>query len=58
VISAIAYVYRRLGKWQMALEQFYRAAALDPQDVSVIRAAGDTAIAMRRYSEALKQFDC
>jgi TolB-like protein/Tfp pilus assembly protein PilF len=57
VISAIAFVYRRLGKWQMALEQFYRAAALDPQDASVIRGAGDTAIAMRRYPEALKQFD-
>jgi TolB-like protein/Tfp pilus assembly protein PilF len=57
VISAIAFVYRRLGKWQMALEQFYRAAVLDPQDASVIRGAGDTAIAMRRYPEALKQFD-
>src|SRR5438034_84820 len=53
----IGSVYRRLGKWQMALDEFYRAAALDPRDPSVIDEAGTTAAGMRRYSEALRLFD-
>jgi TolB-like protein/Tfp pilus assembly protein PilF len=57
VTIAIGSVYRRLDKWQMALDEFYRAAALDPRDPSVIDEAGTTAAGMRRYSEALRLFD-
>ena len=57
VSIAIGSVYRRLGKWQMALDQFYRAAALDPRDPSVIDEAGTTAAGMWRCSEALRLFD-
>jgi serine/threonine-protein kinase len=41
----------------MALDEFYRAAALDPRDPSVIDEAGTTAAALRNYSEALRLFD-
>jgi len=57
VIIAIALVNRRLGKWQIALDQLSRGAALDPQNTAVMEEVGTIASAMRRYSEALKQFD-
>src|SRR5262249_3927691 len=47
VIIAIASVNRRLGKLQIALDEFYRAAALDPRDASVMEEVATTAAAMR-----------
>jgi TolB-like protein/Flp pilus assembly protein TadD len=56
-LQAIAAVQRRLGHWDAALQDFERAAALDPRNNEVL---GNTAYAYaicRRYPEAVRAMD-
>ena len=57
VLTAIAFVHRRLGKMEQALNELKRAAALSPRDNLLAREVGSTLVYMRRYSEAIPQYD-
>ncbi len=57
VIGAMAYIHRRQGHWKQALAEFSRAAAIDPRNPRWHDDSGSTLMALRRYSEAMRQFD-
>ncbi len=50
--AAEGFVLRRLGRWDDAVGNFARAAALEPLDSDPDREWGLTAIAMRRFEQA------
>ena len=52
LISAIAYVERRQGRWQESVDQMERWRQLDPGSARVYYSLGETLQAMRRYDEA------
>ena len=52
VLEGIAFIHRRLGKVQEAIEALQQAAVLDPQDSTVTREIGNAFLLLRRYSEA------
>jgi TolB-like protein/Tfp pilus assembly protein PilF len=43
---------RRQGRWEDAVRDFHRATELDPRNVVILVAAGETFTALRRYAEA------
>jgi TolB-like protein/Tfp pilus assembly protein PilF len=57
VLTAIAFVHRRLGKMEQGLDELRRAAALSPRDNLLAREVGSTLTYLRRYAEAIPQFD-
>ena len=57
VLTAIAFVHRRQGKMEQALDELQRAAALNPRDNLLAREVGSTLVYMRRYAEAVPQYD-
>lgn len=57
VIGAIAYIHRRQGKWQEALEGLRQAAALDPRNSRWPNETAITLTALRRYAKAEQQFN-
>ena len=54
--AAEGYVLRRLGRWDEALASFARAEALDPVLSNSAREGGLTALCVRRYDQAERQF--
>jgi TolB-like protein/Flp pilus assembly protein TadD len=52
VTFAIAAVHRRRGEWEAAVEQFSRAASLDPRDAALRSDGAYAFAAARRYAEA------
>src|SRR5262249_26522441 len=57
VLQAIAFVHRRLGKMEQALDELQRSAALSPRDNLLVREVGATFVYMRRYAEANPFYD-
>ncbi|MGH8274798.1 MAG: winged helix-turn-helix domain-containing tetratricopeptide repeat protein, partial [Gammaproteobacteria bacterium] len=57
VIGAMAYIHRRQGKWQQSLAGLAQAARLDPRNPRWPNENGLTLMALRRYGEAIQQFD-
>ncbi len=57
VIGAIAFIHRRQGKWDAALEGLRRAAALNPRNSRWPNETAITLSALRRYAQAEQQFD-
>jgi len=57
VLTAIAFVHRRLGKMEQALDELKQAAALNPRDNLLPREVGSTFVYLRRYAEANSAYD-
>ena len=57
VLSAMAFVQRRQGKWAEALANLRKAIELDPRSQTLAFEAGLTCHLTRRYSEAERHFD-
>ena len=57
VLTAIAFVHRRQGKIEQALDELKQSAALSPRDNLLAREVGSTLVYMRRYAEAISQYD-
>ncbi len=57
VLTAIAFVHRRQGKMEQALDELQRSAALSPRDNVLPREVGATLVYMRRYAEANPAYD-
>jgi TolB-like protein/Tfp pilus assembly protein PilF len=57
VLTAIAFVHRRQGKMEQALDELQRSAALSPRDNLLAREVGSTLVYMRRYAEANSAYD-
>ncbi len=55
--SGLAFVRRRQGRWEEALDHLRTAAALDPQSCSVANEVGLTLTLLRRYREAAQELD-
>ncbi|MEP7325648.1 MAG: protein kinase, partial [Gemmatimonadota bacterium] len=54
VVAAIAFIERRLSRWDDAVRDLESAIALDPRNLSNIGTMGETFCLMRRYPEADK----
>ena len=52
VLTAIAFVHRRLGKMEETISELKQSAALNPRDNLLPREIGSTFVYMRRYAEA------
>ena len=52
-----AAIFRRQGRWEEALREFGRAAALDPRNFSAIAETAHTEEAMGRYREATHRYE-
>ncbi|HEX5313800.1 MAG TPA: winged helix-turn-helix domain-containing protein [Gammaproteobacteria bacterium] len=57
VTGAIAFIHRRQGKWDEALDGLAKAAAFDPRNPSWFTEMGNILMALRRYPEAVEKFD-
>jgi TolB-like protein len=57
VATAIASIHRRRGEWEAAIEEFSRAAALDPRSPARLDDVAYGLAAFRRYREALESVD-
>jgi TolB-like protein/Tfp pilus assembly protein PilF len=57
VLTAMAFVNRRQGKMEQALNELQRSAALSPRDNELAREVGSTLVYMRRYAEANSAYD-
>jgi serine/threonine-protein kinase len=56
-IEAIAYIQRRLGKWEESLESLKRAAELDPRSIRKVIEMQLGSLALRRYDLAREYFE-
>jgi TolB-like protein/Flp pilus assembly protein TadD len=52
ITAAIAYIDRRLGRWDDAIATLQRATAQDPQSAEIVLSLGETLNFTRRYPEA------
>jgi TolB-like protein/Tfp pilus assembly protein PilF len=57
VLTAIAFIHRRLGKMEQALDELKQSAALNPRDNLLPREIGSTFVYARRYAEAIPFYD-
>src|SRR2546430_16656903 len=57
VLTATAFVHRRQGKMEQALDELERSAALSPRDNLLAREVGSTFVYMRRYAESNPAYD-
>jgi TolB-like protein len=57
VIEAIAFIQRRLGHWEEAIDRFRRAIELDPRNTNIYDILAVTYLALRRFPEALATLD-
>jgi TolB-like protein/Tfp pilus assembly protein PilF len=57
VLTATAFVHRRLGKMEQALDELKQSAALNPRDNLLPREIGSTFVYMRRYAEGNPFYD-
>ncbi len=55
-ISAIAFIHRRQGRWDEAVEGLQRALELDRRSYALNLALGETYLRMRRFEEADRMF--
>jgi TolB-like protein/Flp pilus assembly protein TadD len=55
--ESLAYVNRRMGRWDDAVDNFARAAELDPRNLGLIFQQGATLRGLRRYEDADRRFD-
>jgi serine/threonine-protein kinase len=53
-IESIAYVLRRQGRWQEAIDALQRAASMEPENHDTIIALASTLSRVRRYDEAIE----
>jgi TolB-like protein/class 3 adenylate cyclase/Flp pilus assembly protein TadD len=56
-LEGLALVSRRKGKWQQSLEYFRQAIEIDPRNIRLLAANGETYAELREYSFALKVYD-
>jgi TolB-like protein len=54
-LSAVAYIHRRRGDWELALESMRKALLISPRDANLIDETGVTYALLRRYAEAEQQ---
>jgi TolB-like protein len=57
IALSTANVERRLGRWQDAEAHYRRAAELDPRNLQIFEAMGQTFELLRRYDDAQAAFD-
>ena len=57
ITNAIAFIQRRLGHWEEAIDRFRRVVELDPRNTNAYNALAITYIALRRFPEALATVD-
>jgi serine/threonine protein kinase/tetratricopeptide (TPR) repeat protein len=57
ILKANAYISRRQGRWDEALEQLLRASELDPLDAYCATEIGHTYRFMRKYELAIQYYD-
>lgn len=57
ILMAIAYAWRRQGKWTDALQNLLAACELSPRDADPAWEVGNTYKRLRRYNEALRYYD-
>ncbi|MDN5863954.1 MAG: winged helix-turn-helix domain-containing protein [Gammaproteobacteria bacterium] len=57
IVAAIAYIHRRQAKWNEALTELRKAAALDPGNPKWRNQTGQTLMFLRRYPEAIHSFN-
>jgi tetratricopeptide (TPR) repeat protein len=55
--ESLAYVARRRGHWDLSESYFNEAERLDPRNVHLLTQHAISYIALRRFPEALRQFD-
>ncbi len=55
--ESLAYVTRRQGQWDRSESYFVEAERLDPRNAYVLGQHGQSCIARRRFTEALRKFD-
>jgi serine/threonine protein kinase/Flp pilus assembly protein TadD len=57
LVSGIAYVYRRQGRFEEAAEKLREAARLNPQDSSAHRNLGETLACLRQFDESIVAYE-
>ena len=57
VLGAIAFIHRRQGKWNEALEGLEQAEVLDPRNSLWFCERGNTFAQLRRYTQAEEEYD-
>jgi len=56
-IEAIAYIQRRLGKWEESLSSLQRAAELDPRSIRKVLEMQTNSLALRQYDLGRQYFE-
>ena len=57
ITNAIAFIQRRLGHWEEAIDRFRRVVELDPRNTNAYNDLAATYSALRRFPEALATLD-
>ena len=57
IISALAFLARRQGRWQQSIELFDQALTLDPRNIEYLCQAGRTAAGLRDFPLAMRYFE-
>ena len=57
ITIAIAFIQRRLGHWEEAIDRFRRVVELDPRNTNAYNELATTYTALRRFPEALVTLD-
>ena len=57
VFGEMAFVERRMGRWDDAINHFKKAIALDPRNLQLLIFTGDCLGCVRRFGEAEEYFD-
>jgi len=57
ILASLAYIERRLGKWNESLSSLQSASELDPRSALITYERGNTLLLMRRYDEAITYFN-
>ena len=57
ITNAIAFIQRRLGHWEEAIDRFRRVVELDPRNTNAYNSLAVTYSALRRFPEALATVD-
>jgi TolB-like protein/Tfp pilus assembly protein PilF len=57
ITNAIAFIQRRLGHWEEAIDRFRRVVELDPRNTNAYNALAITYRSLRRFPEALATVD-
>src|SRR5437868_1871354 len=57
ITNAIAFIQRRVGHWEEAIDRFRRVVQLDPRNTNAYNSLAQTYSALRRFPEALATLD-